>query len=262
MRFKLLIIATALISLCFKAANEPEFTVEKVVNYQPHTNELKGDVSEAIARYYAIRNSERILIYETRTRYNVDGQITQYTTYRLVQNTDSSMLEKSARINYTYEKKKLVTYESFSFTETGEVPDDSEKSVIRYSYSNAKKASYKAYRYGEFDHSGEVVVLDNRHATETIKYKTSHIQPIIYQFEYNESLQRTRSIQKEIYQGKEESDTTVFIYENGNVIQETDKRLTQNYSYEFDKKGNWTKRLTKLRATELVGDIEREIIYR
>lgn len=262
MKYNLIIITIALTLASFKVANKPELTVENVVNYQLYGNDLKGDVSEVIERNYTIRDSARSLTFEARSQYNKAGQVTQYTSYRIVQYRDSSVLQKASRINYFYENEKLTTYESFSFSETEEVPDASKRSYIKYRYNNSKKASYKAYRYGEFSHAGKITVLDNQHATESIKYRKSKLQPISYEIECDENLQKTRSIKNEIYQGKEKSDTTVFIYEKGNLIEKINEHLIQKYSYEFDPKGNWIKRLTKLSTDKIVSEIEREIVYR
>lgn len=272
MKYNILIIVIAMTLTSYKVKNEPELTAEKVVNFQLYGNDLKGDFSEVIERHYTFADSTRKLTFEARTKHNKAGLVTQYTSYRLIQytshglfqNHDSSGLRKAYRINYSYKDEKLIAYESFSFTKTGEVPDDSKKSCIKYRYRKRKptKATYRAHRYGKFSHKGKIKVLDNQHATESIKYRSCKQKPILYEIECDENFHKTRSITNEIYQGKERSDTTSFIYKNGYVVKEISGGLTQNYSYKFDSKGNWIKRFTKLSTDKIVSEIEREIKYR
>lgn len=262
MRFGLLIIASFLIFISFKPAEVAELTVDYVVKDQLSDFEVNGEVDQLIERRYSVNDTVRKLTNEFHINYNELGQVKQYTMYRMTHYSDRSVMEKSARLNYFYEADKLVMIESFSYRDPEVEPDSSERSYIKYTYHNAKKASYKAYRYGNYDHNGEIKIIDNQHVSERIKYPKGKSKPVSYVKEYDANFQLIKFERNYIYEKEKKVETKIYKYQNGRLAHEESHNLKQNYDYELDSNGNWTLRRTFLSNNNLIEELEREVIYR
>lgn len=263
MKFRLVFFAV-LIGFCsFQTKTDSTVTIATYLNANLTQYQLNGVVDTIIERRYSVKDDERELTNETVAVYDSAGFLISLTTYRLVNYMaeNRKSMERSGQLNYTYDKGKLMSVESYFFRDPAIVPDSSDRSYIIYSYKNDKAASYEAFRYKKLDHTGNIKLTSDNRLIERIQYpdsKNSVERVKTFDYRFNKLLE----IETTSRDGEKRIDETKYVYERDLLKQKTGRQLTENFTYELDDENNWVKRTTTLKSGLVVEERQREIIYR